>query len=209
MLLNPGRWYGAIMVWLGLVLFIAIASAVVRGGRLTNLADIKLRLWWLLPLGFVLQAGTAFLPDGKPWGRTAGVGMVLVSYLPLILVVWLNRERSGMWLTGVGILMNATVITLNGGMPVLTEAAQVAGGFADEVAIREVYKHVILDQSTRLPFLADVIPLRLFGQGQVISLGDVFLAVGLGRFLESELRRPVRWFKYGIPAKAGSAADSR
>lgn len=197
------------MVWLGLVLFIAVAFAVIRGGRLSNLADIRLRLWWLLPLGFILQAGTAFLPDGKSWGHTVGVAMVLVSYVPLILVVWLNRDRPGMWLTGVGILMNATVIALNGGMPVLSEAAQVAGGFAQEVAIRDVYKHVILDPSTRMPFLADVIPLRIFGQGQVISLGDVFLAVGLGGFLESELRRPVRWFKYGIPAKAGSAAESR
>ncbi len=194
------------MVWLGLVLFVAVAVAVVRGGRLSNLADIRLRFWWLLPIGFLLQAGTAFLPADQSWGRTVGVAMVLVSYLPLIVVVLLNRESAGMWLVGVGILMNVTVIALNGGMPVLREAAQVAGGFADEIAIRDVYKHVILDSSSRLTFLADVIPLRIFGQGQVISLGDVFLAVGLGRFLESELRKPVRWFKYGAQAKAGSAA---
>jgi hypothetical protein len=40
----------------------------------------------------------------------------------------------------------------------------------------------------------------------VISLGDVFLAVGLGWFIESELRRPIRWFKRGARAKAGSAS---
>ena len=197
------------MVWLGLVLFVAIAVAVVRGGRLSNLADIRLRMWWLLPLGFLLQFGTAFLPDGQDWGRTLGVAMVLFSYVPLIVVVLLNRERPGMWLTGVGILMNFSVIAANGAMPVLSEAAQVAGGFADQIALRDDYKHVILDASSRLTFLADVIPLRLFGQGQVISLGDVFLAVGLGRFLESELRRPVRWFKYGVKAEAGSAAGTR
>jgi hypothetical protein len=39
----------------------------------------------------------------------------------------------------------------------------------------------------------------------VISLGDVFLAVGLGRFLEAELRRPVRWFKPGVKLRGGSA----
>jgi hypothetical protein len=37
-------------------------------------------------------------------------------------------------------------------------------------------------------------------------LGDVFLAVGLGRFVEFELRRPIRWFKRGARAQAGSAS---
>ena len=67
------------------------------------------------------------------------------------------------------------------------------------------HKHLVLDESTHFAFLADVIPLRFIGQGQVISLGDVLLAVGLGRFLEHELRRPVRWFKHGAQAEAGSA----
>ena len=66
-------------------------------------------------------------------------------------------------------------------------------------------KHVPLEEGTRLAFLADVIPLRLAGQGQVLSLGDVFLAVGIGRFLEAELRRPVRWFKPGVKLSGGSA----
>jgi hypothetical protein len=75
--------------------------------------------------------------------------------------------------------------------------------------VAESYKHVVLDASTKLSFLADVIPLRMLGQGQVVSLGDVFLAVGLGRFLEFELRRPVRWFKRGARAQAGSASVKR
>jgi hypothetical protein len=66
---------------------------------------------------------------------------------------------------------------------------------------------VLLDQSTRLPFLADVIPLPVLHQ--VISLGDVFLAVGLAQFLEDQLRRPVRWFKHGVTGEAGSAARIR
>ena len=205
---TPG-WYGALMVWLGIVLFVAVAVAMLRGGRFTNLADIRLRLWWLLPLGFVLQTATAFLPRDSAWGPTAGVAMVLASYVPLIVVVILNRERTGLWLTGVGILMNFTVIVANGAMPVLSEAAHVASGFANEVGLSNSYKHVLLDSSTRLAFLADVIPVRIFGQGTVISLGDVFLAVGLARFLEAELRKPVRWFKYGVTAKAGSAAGNR
>lgn len=193
------------MVWLALVLFIAATVAVIRGGRLRNLSDVRLRMWWLLILGFGMQSATEFFPPEAEWSRPTGVTLILVSYVPLLLMVVLNRDKPGMWLAGLGILMNFSVIAANGGMPVLEEAAIVAGGFPEAVDITGNYKHLVLDQTTRLAFLADVIPLRFLEQGQVISLGDVLLAVGLGRFLEHELRRPVRWFKHGAQAEAGSA----
>ncbi|HSL26045.1 MAG TPA: DUF5317 domain-containing protein [Acidimicrobiia bacterium] len=191
------------MLWLAIVLFMSIAIAILRGGRMVNLGDIELRYWWLLPLGFVLQIAARFVPDATDWG----VALVLLSYAPLLALVLINRDRPGLWLAGIGVLMNFTVIALNGGMPVLAEAAEVASGFAPgDPVIAEGYKHVILDQTSRLVFLADVIPIRIANYGQVLSMGDVFLAVGLGRFVEFELRRPVRWFKRGARAQAGSAA---
>jgi hypothetical protein len=194
------------MLWLALVLFIALATAMLRGGRLTNLADIRLRQWWLLPLGFVIQAAGTW--SAVPWSREVSVGLLLISYVPLLILVVLNRDRSGMWLAGVGVLMNFTVIALNGGMPVLEEAARIAGGGSTTSAaeITTSAKHVMMNLGTRLPALGDVIPIRIVGQGSVVSLGDVFLAVGLARFLEAELRRPVRWFKHGASTPAGSAA---
>lgn len=198
------------MLWLALVLFLAMTIAVLRGGRLANLGDIQLRMWWLLPLGFLLQIATNWIPQSEPWADPVGLGLILASFVPLLALVILNRGRTGMWLAGVGVLMNFSVIALNQGMPVLEEAALVASGFSDEaLAVADSYKHVMLDSSSRLSFLADVIPIRFANQGQVVSLGDVFLAVGLARFLESELRRPVRWFKRGARAQAGSASVKR
>lgn len=192
------------MLWLAVVLFFSIAIALLRGGRLTNLGDIQLRQWWLLPFSFLLQIGARYVPaSAEQWG----VALILVSYVPLLILVIFNKDRPGLWLAGVGVLMNFTVIALNGGMPVLAEAAEVASGFATgDPVITESYKHVILDQTSRLVFLADVIPIRVASYGQVLSVGDVCLAVGLGRFVEFELRRPIRWFKRGARAQAGSAA---
>ena len=192
------------MLWLGLVLFVALTVAVVRGGRLSNLGDIRLRLWFLLPAALLMQGATQLLSNDG-WTATLGSWLILLSYLPLLGVVVINRDRKGMWLAGIGVLMNFVVIAINGGMPVLEGAAVVASGFQSGLDIGGDFKHVVLDSSTRLAFLADVIPLRLFGQGQVLSLGDVFLAVGLGRFLEAELRRPRRWFKPGVKLQGGSA----
>lgn len=191
------------MLWLAIVLFLALAVAVLRGGRLVNLGDIELRAWWLLVLALALQVATRFLPERA---ATAGVVMVLTSFALLMFLVILNRNKEGMLIAGLGVLMNFTVIAANGGMPVLAGAAEVASGFTvSDPDLAASYKHIPLDENSRLTFLADVIPLRLAGIAEVISLGDIFLALGLGVFLERELRRPRRYFRKGARAQAGSA----
>ena len=191
------------MLWLAIVLFLALTISMLRGGRLVNLGDIELKGWWLLILAFGLQAATGWLGEDSD---TAGLVMILLSFALLMALVGLNRSKPGMWIAGIGVLMNFTVIAINGGMPVLAGAAEVASGFTvaspDPTA---TFKHVPLDSSSRLTFFADVVPLRIVGIGEVISLGDIFLALGLGVYLESELRRPRRWFKRGARAQPGSA----
>lgn len=194
------------MLWLAIVIFLALAIAVLRGGRLINLGDIELQAWWLLFISLGLQVGTRFLPD-ESWSEGVGVAMVLVSFALLMVMVVLNRRKPGMWIAGLGVLMNFVVIAANGGMPVLAGAAEVASGFTvSEPDLSGTFKHTLLDESSRLTFFADVIPLRLVGIGEVISLGDIFLALGLGVFLEHELRRPRRYFKHGAQAQPGSAS---
>jgi hypothetical protein len=129
--------------------------------------------------------------------------LVLASYVPLLLVVLINQRLPGMWIVGVGILMNLTVIALNNGMPVLPEAFVLAGGEIGNLQLDA--KHVLLDHSSRLPFLGDIIPMP----GSVISMGDVLLAVGLGVFVEDQLRQPLRLFRRGAQGIPGSAADRR
>lgn len=193
------------MLWLAIVIFAALAIAVLRGGRLVNLGDIELRAWWLLFVALGLQIGTRWLPD-ESWSEWVGIGMVLVSFGLLMIMVLLNRSKPGMWIAGLGVLANFIVIAANGGMPVLTGAAEVASGFTvTDIDLSSTFKHVPLDENSRLTFFADVIPLRFIGIGEVISLGDVFLALGLGVFLEHELRRPRRYFKRGAQAEPGSA----
>lgn len=194
------------MLWLAIVIFVALAVAVLRGGRLVNLGDIELRAWWLLFIALGLQVGTRWLPE-ESWAEGVGIAMVLFSFVLLMAMVLLNRAKPGMWIAGLGVLMNFIVIAVNGGMPVLAGAAEVASGFTVSTPdLSGTFKHVPLDETSRLTFFADVVPLRLGGIGEVISLGDIFLALGLGVFLEHELRRPRRYFKRGAQAQPGSAS---
>ena len=185
------------MAWMLVVIVVSIAVAVFRGGKISNLPDIHADGWPLLFLGFGMQIGANFVPDDQ---RSLAVGLLLASYGTLILMVWLNRRESGMWIAGLGILMNFIVISVNGGMPVLDASVEIAGG-SSNLALDA--KHVWLDATTRLPFLADVLPLP----GAVISLGDVFLAIGLGVFVEDQLQQPVRLFRHRVKGIPGSAAE--
>ncbi len=185
------------MEWMLLVIAISIALGAVRGGKLRNLTEIRVKLWWLLLLGFVILAAANFVPSDK---HALAVALILLSYLPLLLFVLLNRDSSGIWIAGIGILMNFTVIVINRGMPVLEEAAIIAGGGDADLILGA--KHVILSTSTVLPFLADVIPLP----GSVLSLGDVFLAIGIGVFLEDQMRQPLSLFAHRVTGIPGSAS---
>lgn len=185
------------MLWIALVLVLAIVVGAFRGGKLRNLTEIRVNSWWLLPLGFLLLAASNVVPAST--GDLA-VWLILASYVPLLAFVYLNRDLTGIWIAGVGILMNFTVILLNGGMPVLAEAAQIAGNTGDLILDG---KHVPLTEDTFLPFLADVIPLP----AAVLSLGDVFLAIGVAVFLEDQMRQPLSLFAHRVTGIPGSAAE--
>ena len=186
------------MQWIVLVLVVALVVGWLRGGKLRNLTEVRVAAWWLLPLGFVILTASNFVPAEYD---SLAVGLVLASYIPLLIFVWLNREASGIWIAGIGILMNFTVIALNGGMPVLPEAAVIAGETGELVLDA---KHVLLTDDTRLPFLADIIPLP----GAVVSLGDVFLAIGVAVFLEDQMRQPLTLFAHRVTGIPGSAVEN-
>ena len=187
------------MLFLVIVLAVSVVVSLFRGGKLANLPDIYARGWWMLIIGFGLQIAANMLGEDQ---HDLAVALVLISYAPLLAVVTLNRRAPGMWIAGIGILMNFIVIAANGGMPVLPEAVELAGG--DPSSLRALNaKHVLLDLDTTFPFLADIIPLP----GSVISLGDVFFAIGLGVFIEDQLQQPLRLFRHRVQGIPGSAAE--
>ena len=188
------------MAWLFVVIAVSVTVSLMRGGKLSNLSEMYVRGWWLLIVDFGMQTAADFVNTDN---RELAVWLVLLSYLPLLAVVALNQRMPGMWISGIGILMNFTVIALNNGMPILPEAFELAGGTVESLTLDA--KHVILDGTSHLPFLADIIPMP----GSVISMGDVLLAVGLGVFIEDQLHQPLRLFRHRVQGLPGSAASKR
>jgi hypothetical protein len=157
-------------------LVLAVSVSYVRGGRMHRVAEAPLRWTGLLFAGVAVQvivdlgAARGFLPSAG-W---ASYGLLLLSQLLVLGWVVANWHLPGTKLITIGLALNALVIGANGAMPVDPAAIQALG---IEGATVSGGKHVLLDDSTRLPWLADIWPLPPLRS--IISVGDVVLAAGL------------------------------
>jgi hypothetical protein len=103
----------------------------------------------------------------------------------------MTREHSiriGLIFLLIGWMLNASVIALNGAMPLSIRAYR-ASGQTETPTPRQggFFKIELADNKTRLGFLGDVIPVHPIGQ--VVSVGDLFLVLGAAGALVGGMRR--------------------
>lgn len=173
------------MKLVALSLAIAVTMGYLLGGRLSRLSDLKVRYAPVAFAGLLLQVV-------NPPGRWPLV-MLLTSFLLLTIFVVLNLRTRGFPMILVGVLMNFTVIAVNGGMPVDRQAI-VASGQADTFASiieQRGVKHHLAEDGDRLLFLGDVIAIPP-PIAQVISIGDVLAYGGVAVVVAAAMRRRPR-----------------
>ncbi|MDQ1437245.1 MAG: hypothetical protein QOK43_874 [Acidimicrobiaceae bacterium] len=140
-----------------------VVAGLLAGGRLANLGRRGFRGWPFLAAGLVLP----LLPNAGALGA---------SYLCLLAFALLNLRVPGMGLLAVGLGLNALVVGVNAGMPVHQGDAALSG------------KHHAETGSDSLTFLDDRVPVDPLDE--VLSFGDLVLAVGLVVTASSLVRRP-------------------
>ena len=164
-----------------LLLFAAlgILAGLACGGSLRGLGRYSLSGVLLPAAAFLLKAGAARLLTPQ----AGAVAVALLQYSLLFLFLLCNHRRP-VWplLAFAGTLSNFLVIVLNGGcMPVSASLLGGAGERLAQLAQGRIYAYCLMDGTTRLPFLGDV--LRLGPAGMPLgyaSIGDVVLCVGVG-----------------------------
>lgn len=172
------------MVLVAVVLVLAAAAGLLTGGSLGRLGLLPLRR-----LRLVRSAALAYVAGvllGSVWAPAQVAALVVTAALAGAFV-WLNRGVPGLPLVGLGLAANALVVLVNAAMPVSLQAAERAGIDTASTSVASPPRHEVLDASTRLPWLADVVPLALPGQPQVVSPGDVAVAAGAGLTLYAGL----------------------
>lgn len=163
---------------------IGFAIAIASGGRLRYLEDRPFRLWALIPLGVVGQALADVVPE-----RDA-LALLVASYVVLLGFAVANVRVAGMVLIAAGILLNMTVVAMNGGMPVRPDAV-VAAGVAERSGLHALdlgAKRQLERPGDRLRFLGDIIPVP--PTRSVVSLGDLSMAAGVAVVIVGLLRPP-------------------
>jgi MFS transporter, DHA3 family, macrolide efflux protein len=172
-------------------LLLGIVLGLLAGGRIENLAYVRLRLIQLLFLGLVLRYATQFaIESGNDIANSLRLPLFAGGFLLLLIGLWVNREHPGIALAFVGILLNAIAIVTNGGfMPVWQPSILAAGlpatelGSAFHVIVGTTAGGIPGDFLTQAGPLGDIIPIPIPFIRNVASIGDLFLAAGLAFFL--------------------------
>jgi hypothetical protein len=172
------------------------AVGFAMGGRLKRLGDLRLSWWPLAFLGLALQLVPVPL-DSPAAAHTAAVGLLIASYLTLLVFLVRNFRVPGMPIMAIGFALNALVIGLNGGMPVRDSALRTAAGPYYERTLRRLTveggaKHHLQRPGDDLLVLSDVVPVGAPVR-EVLSVGDLVWLLGSGWVIAAAMsQRPGR-----------------
>lgn len=169
------------------VLILSIILGYILKGSLKNLENIDIKNLYLIFAAFIIEfiivmcIGKGILVRG-----TFTYVLDLIMYILLGIFTYNNRKNPFILLMGVGFLLNAVPIFLNGGaMPVSPEGIKIAG-LPQDITKEGLYR--LIDENTRMWFLGDVFPLT-FLRNFVISIGDIIAALGMMLFIISGMKK--------------------
>ena len=105
----------------------------------------------------------------------------IISILAIGISLTSNYKNYGLLLGGLGTFLNVIPVIFNGKMPVSASALMKTN---NERIIKLIYMGGSLShgvfESPKFYFLSDIIPLhRFIGNSKVISVGDIFISIGL------------------------------
>jgi hypothetical protein len=198
-----------------LALLVGLAVGYLLGGRVRNLGAVRLGPLTLAVAALAIQGALMWVPDRV--GETAiRLPLVLVSYVlvaAFLVAAWCavpqtscaRVARIGVVLMTAGWLLNFVAISVNGGMPVSRSALEQAG-IPSDLDVREgtLYKHVYVDDDTKLTFLGDVIALRP-PFSAIVSVGDILMLGGIAVFLAAAMQPRASEASAAAPAAARRA----
>ncbi len=176
-------------------ILLALVVGAIAGGGFPRLAELRLRWIGLLALALGLRV---FIGLSRELGIGLDIpaGWVYIAAYSLIFVwLWGNWRVPGLQIASVGIGANMVAVLINGGRMPIWGAAFQAAGFTPADIANDPF-HFLLQADTVAGFVArgglfgDVIPLPLPVIRDVVSIGDVLLALGIFWAIVYSMTRP-------------------
>jgi len=163
------------------------------GGRISNLASLRLRWLWLVLLGLLLQVLIFPLFSERPLLPYANVPLHYLSYGLVLVFLVANLRVRPLLALGVGALLNVCVIAANGGRMPASATALAAAGYvnvAEKLVAGSTHGNVLLlGENTRLNVLGDwlyfpaAVPFAT-----AFSIGDVLIMIGIAWLIVRGMR---------------------
>lgn len=181
-----------------IVVIAAAVVAMLTGGRLSNLKNLKFKFTWL-----VLAAVALKIITNSSLRHTLGISDLLAPKLYMAslglvaLFVILNINLKGLALIGAGLLSNLAAIFFNGGyMPLKREYFMLIATAEELEKINQglpVYNYIATGPETKLYYLSDIflMPHWIFIT-RVFSIGDVLITIGGCIFVWFYLKAPAQ-----------------
>jgi DHA3 family macrolide efflux protein-like MFS transporter len=188
-------------------ILLALIVGALAGGGLPRLADLRLRWLWLLGIALALRVIATFgrevgIAEGLPIGA-----FYIGAYLFIFGWLWGNWRVPGLQIASVGIASNALAVIINGGQMPIWSGAFLTAGFTPADIANDPF-HFVLEADTVAAFVAagglfgDVIPVPVPFIRDVVSIGDVILALGIFWAIVYSMTRPE------APARASVAVGT-
>lgn len=167
-------------------LVIAIIIGYILKGSLKNIDTSSIKGLYFVFIAFFIELIIVILIKNGYLIRGIITYIInLIMYILLLIFIYINRKNKWIVVMGIGFLLNAIPIFLNGGAMPVSSSAVDAVGITQNVSSEGLY--VLIDNSTKLAFLGDVIPLK-YPRPFAISIGDIIGAIGLMLFVITEMK---------------------
>jgi hypothetical protein len=164
------------------IVIFSFIVALLRGGKITEFPKFHNTTFFLI---------SVFLQGCSVWQPQWGGGLVSLAYLMLLIFFYGNREHEDMRIFMIGWLFNALAIWSNfGKMPIDIEEARKLPYSVESIVNGTDFKHTVLNSSTNLPFLTDIIYMP-FPIARVISVGDIFIMLGAFLLIQRIMGKPI------------------
>ena len=184
------------------VIAAALVIAVLIGGDVRRLSQLRLRHLELLLAAFAVKISVALLGTTHALAAiNAARPLNVIGAVLLLAVVWFNWRIPGAIIFGAGLMLNLIVIGAFGGrMPVL-----LPGDIDPNSPVLAALKggldplHVALQQPQGLWFLGDVFAIPgIGGHASLVSIGDLLMAAGVAwLIIRCSRREPALQAAYG------------
>ena len=163
---------------------LALIIGALAGGAFPRLAELRLRWSILLVIALGLRLLVTVTREAGIATEVPAGWAYMLAYALIFAWLWANWRVPGLQIASVGIGSNMLAVLANGGQMPIWSAAFFSAGFTDADIANDPF-HFLLRADTVASFVAsgglfgDVIPLPIPYIRDVISIGDVLLALGI------------------------------